>query len=105
MELTPQQVVILGVVASFITLALRIASTYLNYKPGRFVVNVVLFLVSGGLAVAWLKPVLPPLTDDIGAFVSALFMLAAPIVGFATLIYNALYSQVVVPTFAKFAKK
>ena len=105
MELTPQQVMFLGFVASVATLALRILASRFNYKPGRLVINVVLFVVSGGLAVLWTKPALPPITDDIGAWISALFLLAAPIVGFATLIYNALYSQVVVPTFARFAKK
>ena len=105
MELTPQQVMFLGFVASVVTLALRILATRFNYKPGRLVVNVGLFLVSAVLAVAWTKPALPPFTEDIGAFISALFLLAAPVVGFATLIYNALYSQVVVPTFARFAKK
>ena len=104
MELTPQQVMLLGFVASVATLALRILATRFNYKPGRLVVNIGLFVVSGALAAAWTKHALPPLTEDIGAYVSALFLLAAPVVGFATLIYNALYSQVVVPAFAKFAK-
>lgn len=105
MELTPQQIMVLGLIATVITFGLRILATYLNYRPGRLVVNIALYIVSGGLAVLWLKPTLPPLTDNIGAFISALFLLAAPVVGFATLIYNALYSQVVVPAFAKFAKK
>lgn len=104
MELTPQQVIVLGMIASAITLGLRIAATRFNYRPGRLVVNIGLFVVSALLAFAWIKPVLPPLTEDIGAWVSALFLLAAPVVGFATLIYNALYSQVVAPTLNRFAK-
>lgn len=105
MELTPLQIMTIGAIASATTFLLRIGATYLNFYPGRLVINVVLFIVSGGLAFAWLTPTLPPFTDNIGAWVAALFQLATPVMGFATLIYNALYSQVVVPTFAKFAKK
>lgn len=105
MELTPQQIIVIGLLASIATFLLRVLATHLNYRPGRLVINIVLFIVSGALAVLWTKPVLPPITEDIGAFISALFLLAAPVVGFATLIYNALYSQVVVPTFARLAKK
>lgn len=105
MQLDPQQIIVIGLLASFFTFALRVLATHLNYRPGRLVVNIGLFIVSAGLAVLWVKPVLPPFSEDMGAFVSALFVLAAPIVGFATLIYNALYSQVVVPAFAKFSKK
>lgn len=104
MELTPQQIIVIGVIASALTLGLRILSTHLNYKPGRLVINIILFIVSAVLAGLWLAPTLPPITDDIGAWFAALFQLAAPVVGFATLIYNALYSQVVVPIFAKLAK-
>lgn len=103
--LDASQIIVLGLVASVITFFLRILAIHLNYKPGRLVVNIVLFVVSAVLAVVWLKPALPPFTDDIGGFVAALLQLAAPIVGFATLIYNALYSQVVVPTFARLAKR
>jgi len=103
--MTPAQIIFIGILASAFTFLLRILATYLNIHPGRLVVNIVLFLVSAGVAIAWTHPVLPPLTSDIGAYVAALFQLAAPVVSVATLVYNALYSQVIVPAWARFAAK
>lgn len=104
-KMTTEQMVTLGIVASVITFLLRVGATYLNLYPGRLVVNLILYVVSGGLAFVWLSPTLPPFTEDIAGWISALVQLAAPVVGLATLVYNALYSQVVVPAFSKLAKK
>ena len=102
--LTPQQIIIIGIVASALTFGLRALATYFNLHLGRFLANVLLFVVSAGLAVAWTKPTLPPFDTNIAAWLQALFVLAAPIIAFASVIYNALYDQVVVPLWARFAK-
>ena len=103
--MSPEQMIFLGIVASALTWVLRTLATYANIHLGRLLVNIVLFVVSGALAVAWLKPALPPFSTDIAAWVMALIQLASPIIAFAALIYNALYSQVVVPLTARFAKQ
>jgi len=102
--MTPEQTIFVGILASAITFLLRLLATYANIHVGRLIVNIVLFIVAAVVAVAWARPTLPPFSGDIGAFIVALFQLAAPVVGVATLVYNALYSQVVVPLWAKFAK-
>ena len=103
--MTPEQTIFVGILASAITFILRLLATYANIRVGRLVVNIVLYLVAAGVAVAWAQPALPPFGEDVAAFIVALFELAAPVVGVATLVYNALYKQVVVPLQARFAKR
>lgn len=103
--MSPEQTIVVGVIASAITLLLRVLATYVKIRFGRLTINIFLYLVAAIVAVAWAHPTLPPFTSDIGAFVVALFQLAAPVVGVATLVYNALYSQVVVPIWNRLAKK
>jgi len=109
------QIILIGLIASLITFGLKIAVMYANFHPNRVVVNVGLYVVSAVLAVSWAGAVLPtwpPFDPNIGVFVAALWLylnawiaLAAPVMGSATLIYNLLYEKVVVPVFARFAKK
>lgn len=103
--MTAQQVILIGIVASGLTFVLRALATYGNIRLGRFTVSILLYVVSGALAVAWTHPALPPFDGDIAGWIAAVFALAAPVVGFATLVYNALYTQVVVPLGARFSKK
>lgn len=102
--MTESQIVVIGVVATALTFLLRVLATYANVQLGRLTVNVLLYVVAIALAIGFTSPTLPPVGDDIGAFISALFQLIAPVVALASLIYNALFTQVAVPLWAKFAK-
>lgn len=109
--MSEEQIILIGLIASLLTFGLKIAATYVNYKPSRVVVNIVLYFVSAGLALLWagaVLPTFPPFDPNIGGlweYLNAWMALAAPILGSATLIYNLLYEKVVVPAFAKFRKK
>ncbi len=103
--MSPEQTIIVGIIASAITFGLRALFTYFNVSLGRFTVNILLYVVAAVTAILWSHPQLPPFSGDVAGWVSAVFALAAPVVGFAALIYNALYSQVAAPLWAKFAKK
>lgn len=102
--LTPEQIAVVGSLAMVLTFALRILFTYGGVQLNRLTVNILLFVVSGGLAIWWTAPQLPPFTGDPAAWLTAFFQLAIGVVGFATLIYNLLYDKVVVPLQARFSK-
>lgn len=113
--MTGEQLILIGLVASAITLVLRVLATYGNVRPGRVVVNIFLYLLSGGLALAWTDvtfPTWPVFDGDVAAFAALVWQfindlvgVAAPVFGTATLIYNLLYEKVVVPVWARFTKK
>ena len=102
--MTQEQIAYLSALATILTFGLRIAATYANIHIGRFLATLLLWIVASALAVQWSGVQLPPFGGDIGAWLAALVALAGPLVALATLIYNALYAQVVVPLTAKFAK-
>ena len=94
--MTPEQIIIVGLIASLITQILKLISDKLGYKPGSEVQMVLLFLVSMVLAFIWTAPELPPISDPI-QFALALLDLASGVVGFAALIYKLLLEKVVFP--------
>lgn len=108
------QLIFLGLIASVLTFALKVLASYLNYKPSRVVMNVILYIISAGAAFAWagvVWPAAPVCTIDIASCVTSvwdwlnnLIALAAPIMGSATLIYNILYEKVIVPAAEKLMK-
>ena len=114
-DMQAEQIILIGLIASAITFGLKVAATYANYKPGRVVVNIVLYVVSVVLAVQWsgaMLPTFPPFDTNIGVFIMALWnylnawiAVGAPILGSASLIYNLFYEKVVVPAFQFLAKK
>lgn len=104
--LTPEQIMLIGFIATALTLGLKLLAQYFKYVPGRAPLTIVLYVVSlilGGLWTGVYLPVFPPFVDPVTfvaavlQYVSALLALAAPVVGVATLIYNLLYEKVVVP--------
>jgi hypothetical protein len=104
--MTSEQIVFVGLLASAITLGLKLLANWFDYRPGRGLLTVALYLVSLGLAGLWtgiFLPPFPPFSDPLTfaaavlAFVADLLALAAPVLGLATLIYNLLYEKVVVP--------
>ena len=112
--MSPDQIILLGLLATAIMFGLRILATYAKFRPSRVVINIGLFVISAGLALAWAGaqfPAWPAWNGDLLAFVTAvwdylnaLVALGAPILGSATLIYNFLYEKVVVPLWARLAK-
>lgn len=104
---TPENLILLGVVASALTWGLQILATYANYQPGRVIVNLVLFAISLLFAVKWAGIAFPPSPSDVGeiyGWLNAVFVLAMPVLGSASFIYNLLYSKVIVPLTYRFAK-
>jgi hypothetical protein len=96
MELSAEQILLLGLVASALSQVLKLAASKLGYDPGRIVVNIVLFVVATALAFLWARPELPPI-DDPMAFAIALSEAAVAVFGLASLAYNLLLKNVVYP--------
>ncbi len=96
MELSPEQIMLIGLIASGVSQVLKVIVEKLGYKPGRVVVNVGLFIVATALSFLWARPELPPI-DDPMAFAIALSEAAVAAFGFASLAYNILLKNVVYP--------
>jgi hypothetical protein len=110
--LTPEQIMLIGFIATALTLVLKLLAQYFGYVPGRGPLTVLLYVISfvlGGLRTGVYLPVFPPFVDPITfvaavlQFVADLLAMIAPVVGIATLIYNVLYEKVVVPAIVKVA--
>jgi hypothetical protein len=96
MELAAEQLIYIGVVASVITQGLRLIAKRYGYKPSRLVVNVGLFVLSIGMAVAFFGlPVVGG--DDPFVLSQAVLQAALAVVGSAGLIYNIFLDKVLVP--------
>jgi len=96
MELSMEQLVMIGVVASVVTQALRLLSSHFGYTPSRLVTNVGLFVLSIGLAVAFFG--LPLVGgDDPFLLTQDLLQAALAVVGSAGLIYNIFLDKVLLP--------
>jgi hypothetical protein len=111
--MTAEQIMLVGFLATLITLTLRLLAQWGGINVGRAVINIVLYVIALLLGWVWtgvLLPTFPPFADSV-SFVAALLQFAsellvsvAPVVGIATLIYNLLYDKVVVPVTARFSK-
>jgi hypothetical protein len=98
MILSPEQLFIIGIVASVIVQALRLLSEYVGFTPNRLVITVALMLVSGGLGFVFFGA--PELgADPVAGFVNV----AVSIAGSALLIYNVLLEKVLMPPVSKLA--
>jgi len=92
-ELTAEQLIYIGVVASVITQALRLLASHFEYKPSRAIVNIALFVISIVLGVAFFG--LPEVvSEDPMELAGALIANAAAVLGSASLIYNVLLEKV-----------
>ena len=98
MILSPEQLFLIGIVASVATQALRLLSERFGFVPVKWQINIALMLVAGGLGYAFFgAPALGP--DPVAGFVN----LVISISGAALLIYNVLLDKVLMPPVSKLA--
>ena len=98
MILSPEQLFLIGIVASVIVQGLRLLSERFGFVPNKIVISVALMLISGGLGYAFFgAPALGP--DPVAGFVN----LVISISGSALLIYNVLLDKVLMPPASKLA--
>ena len=98
MILSPEQLFVIGIVASVLVQALRLISEYAGWVPPKWLINVVLLLVGGGLGVLFFG--MPELGADP---VAGVVNIAVSIAGSALLIYNILLDKVLMPPVSKLA--
>jgi len=94
MELTPEQLVIISVLATVLTAGLKLLANWQGYKPSKAVLTSVLSVISIALAVLFDVPELPAY-DSLLQYVADWLALLTPYVGAATLIYNYLLDKLV----------
>src|SRR3989304_10489771 len=93
MELSAEQLLLLGLVASVLSQLAKLLLAKFGYDTSRLVITIIVVVVSVALGYVWLKPELPTYTDPM-QFAVALLVAATAVFGFATLIYNVLLSKV-----------
>ena|SRR3990167_9061861 len=96
MELSPENLAVIGLVASVVTQALRLVARHFGYIPTREVVNVGLLAISVALA-SWFFGLPIVEAGDPLAFAQALIAAAAAVFGSAALVYNLLLDKVLLP--------
>jgi hypothetical protein len=104
MNLTADQIIILGIASSVIAQVIKWISDWQGKDLDRKWATAILFVVSLGLAFVWTSwaiPALPvfvgdPMTDtaSVLAWAGSLLAMLSPIVGFAMAIYNLLLEKV-----------
>lgn len=104
MELSPEQVLLVGLIAGFLVQGFKLASARWGEVIHRRVITVILFVIGLVLAYVFTRPALPALPaigEDpavfaglVLVFAGELISVAAGIVGFATVIYNLLLQKV-----------
>jgi len=98
MILSPEQLFVVGLVASVLTQGLRLLSEKAGFVPNKALVNVVLLVLGGGLGVLLFG--VPELGADP---VASVVNIAVSIAGSALLIYNVLLDKVLMPPASKLA--
>ena len=93
MELSPEQVLIVGIVSSVLVVIVKLIAARLGRKLSKAVLTSAVAVVSFILAVAFQVPQLPVFAD-IFQFIGEWLTLLSAYVGFATLIYNLIIDKV-----------
>ena len=94
MELTIEQLVLLGLVASLIAQTIKWLSATFGVKLQSWVISLVVVLVSVVFSRLWAPQQFPAPGEDIMLFINQLLTFIGAVVGFATLIYNFLLKAV-----------
>jgi hypothetical protein len=97
MELSADQIIVVGLIASVVTQLLKLLADKAGFKPGKVVVNIGLLIVAVVLALFWGGFNAPAPGGDPMEFAVALLEQAIAVFGFASLIYNLLLKDVVYP--------
>jgi len=93
MELTPDQLVIIGLLASGLTALLKFLLNWKGYQPTKVVLTTVVGVLSVALAILFDIPQLP-IYADLLQYVGEWLALLSAYVGAATLIYNYIIDKV-----------
>lgn len=101
MDLTPDQLVIIGLLASGLGALLKLLANWKGYSPSKAVLTTAVGVISVVLAVLFDVPQLPVYTDLL-QYVGEWLALLSAYVGAATLIYNYLIDKLVDYAKAKF---
>jgi len=92
MILNPEQLFLIGIVASVATQALRLLAERFGFVPSKIVISVALMAIAGGLGYAFFgAPALG--VDPVAGFVN----LVISVSGAALLVYNVLLDKVLLP--------
>lgn len=105
MELTPENVLFVGLIATLLAQCVKLVFAKIIKKPiNRKAVTIIAYVPALIMAVYWAAPtmpVFPVLTDDPAVFVSVLLryigdllVVATAVVGFAMVIYNLLLEKI-----------
>ena len=103
MFFTPEQVIIIGLVATVVVFVVSTLSQQLGWTPNREVLTIGVYVVSFGLAVVFnpqALPAFPAYTDPsqfstaLIAYLGVLLSSLSSFAGIATLIYNVLLKKV-----------
>lgn len=94
MELTPEQLILISVLATVLTAALKLLANWQGYKPSKAVLTSVLGVLSIAMAVLFDVPEVPAY-DNLLQYIADWLALLTPYIGAATLIYNYLLDKLV----------
>ena len=93
MVLSPEQLLIVSLVASTLTVLFRFFASYFGFQPGKATLTVVVAVVSFMLAVVFNLPELPVYIDPL-QYLAEVIAIVSAYVGMATLIYNVVFDKV-----------
>ena len=93
MELTPDQLLVISLLASVLTVVVKFVAANFGYNPGKATLTIVVSVISGLLAVLFNIPQLPVYLSPL-QYVGEWLALLSVYVGVATLIYNLLIDKV-----------
>lgn len=92
MELSVEQLLLIGFVVSVLTQGIKYLSIWLKFVPSKRMITIVAAVVSIALAFVWLKPVFGPI-DDVWLLLQSVVGNASGILGLATLVYNVILDK------------
>jgi len=93
MELSPEQMVIVGLVASALSVIVKFLAAKAGIELSKFWMTIVVGVVSVVLAVVFNLPQLPAYVDPL-QYVGAWLVILSAYVGSATIIYNLILDKV-----------
>ena len=93
MELTPDQLLIIGLLASALTVVVKFIAANFGYSPGKATLTIVVAVFSSVLAVLFNVPQLPIYIDPL-QYLGEWLALLSIYGGVATLIYNLIIDKV-----------